>query len=85
MRPEAPCFERRSGQALATRAPLCAAALAAARPSEQKYMIGEELLPAVARHRADLAGKLTGMMLELNNRDLLDILGSEPLLMSAIE
>eukprot|EP00974_Lingulodinium_polyedra_P087561 8486820-Lingulodinium_polyedra.AAC.1 len=48
-------------------------------------MIGERLYWAVARHRADLAGRLTGMMLELDNPELLAILGSEQLLINTIE
>eukprot|EP00974_Lingulodinium_polyedra_P130535 11214207-Lingulodinium_polyedra.AAC.1 len=48
-------------------------------------MIGERLFPAVARHRADLAGELTGMMLELDSRELLAILESEQLLVNKIE
>eukprot|EP00974_Lingulodinium_polyedra_P065409 6324709-Lingulodinium_polyedra.AAC.1 len=47
-------------------------------------MIGEQLFPAIAKHRADLAGRITGMMLELDNSDLMDILDSEPRLSSAM-
>ena len=39
--------------------PLTAAMLAAAPPSEQKKMLGERLYP-------DLAGKITGMLLEID-------------------
>eukprot|EP00974_Lingulodinium_polyedra_P003295 308623-Lingulodinium_polyedra.AAC.1 len=85
MRPGAPCFEDRDGHAQlrphepaqAHGAPLRAAALAAAPPSMQKRMIGERLFLAVARHRAELAGKLTGTMLELDNRELRALLESE--------
>eukprot|EP00974_Lingulodinium_polyedra_P020321 1964316-Lingulodinium_polyedra.AAC.1 len=40
-------------------------------------MIGERLFPAIARHQPELAGKITGMMLEMGNRELLDVLESE--------
>merc|ERR1712203_1063700 len=58
-------------------APLNAAALAAAPPSVQKQMIGEKLFPAIARFRPELAGKITGMMLEMDNSELLILLESE--------
>merc|ERR1712187_562838 len=58
-------------------APLNASALAAAPPSVQKQMIGEKLFPAVARHQPELAGKITGMMLEMDNSELLMLLESD--------
>merc|ERR1719409_1645221 len=44
--------------------PLNAAALAAAPPAVQKQMIGEKLYPAIAKFQPEMAGKVTGMMLE---------------------
>merc|ERR1719326_1949047 len=58
-------------------APLNAAALAAAPPAVQKQMIGEKLYPAIARYQPELAGKVTGMMLEMDNSELLMLLESE--------
>merc|ERR1719222_206274 len=58
-------------------APLNAAALAAAPPSVQKQMIGEKLFPAIAKYQPELAGKITGMMLEMDNSELLILLESE--------
>merc|ERR1712087_730634 len=58
-------------------APLNASALAAAPPSVQKQMIGEKLYPAIARLQPELAGKITGMMLEMDNSELLILLESE--------
>merc|ERR1711862_1012683 len=57
--------------------PLTAAALAAAPPAIQKQMIGEKLYPAIARFQPELAGKITGMMLEMDNSELLILLESE--------
>merc|ERR1719326_318042 len=58
-------------------APLNASALAAAPPAVQKQMIGEKLYPAIAKYQPELAGKITGMMLEMDNSELLMLLESE--------
>lgn len=57
--------------------PLTAASLAAAPPAVQKQMIGERLYPSVAKFQPELAGKITGMMLEMDNAELLILLESE--------
>jgi polyadenylate-binding protein len=66
-------------------APLTAAALAAAPMGVQKQMIGEKLFPLIARISPDLAGKITGMMLEMDNSELLILLESEQQLRYKIE
>eukprot|EP00747_Dinoflagellata_sp_TGD_P124250 gnl/TRDRNA2_/TRDRNA2_173959_c2_seq22.p1 gnl/TRDRNA2_/TRDRNA2_173959_c2~~gnl/TRDRNA2_/TRDRNA2_173959_c2_seq22.p1 ORF type:complete len:632 (-),score=180.83 gnl/TRDRNA2_/TRDRNA2_173959_c2_seq22:143-2038(-) len=58
-------------------APLNAATLAAAPPGVQKQMLGEKLFPAIAKLQPELAGKVTGMMLEMDNSELLMLLESE--------
>merc|ERR1719163_67597 len=58
-------------------APLTAAALASAPPGMQKQMLGEKLFPLVAKHQPELAGKITGMMLEMDNSELLLLLESD--------
>merc|ERR1712127_687617 len=65
--------------------PLTAAALAAAPASVQKQMLGEKLFPAVSRHQPELAGKITGMMLEMDNSELLMLLESEHQLKGKVE
>ncbi|RKP24004.1 hypothetical protein SYNPS1DRAFT_5913, partial [Syncephalis pseudoplumigaleata] len=55
---------------------LTAAALAAAPPAEQKQMLGEALFPLIAEHQPELAGKITGMLLEMDNSELLHLLES---------
>merc|ERR1719454_2279364 len=64
-------------QALNPNQPLTAAALAAAPPAVQKQMIGEKLYPAIARIQPELSGKITGMMLEMDNSELIMLLESE--------
>merc|ERR1719169_3636 len=58
-------------------APLSAAALAAAPPAMQKQMLGSKLYPQIAKYQPELAGKITGMMLEMDNSELLMLLESE--------
>lgn len=56
--------------------PLTASMLAAAPLHEQKQMIGERLYPLIHDVHTQLAGKLTGMLLEIDNSELLLMLES---------
>merc|ERR1711981_46709 len=50
--------------------PLTASMLAQAPPSEQKQMLGERLFPLIQSMFPELAGKITGMLLEIDNSEL---------------
>ncbi|NXF91331.1 EPAB protein, partial [Eubucco bourcierii] len=65
--------------------PLTASMLAAAPPQEQKQMIGERLYPLIHSMHPSLAGKITGMLLEIDNSELLLLLESPDSLCSKIE
>uniref|UniRef100_A0A452GNN2 Polyadenylate-binding protein n=1 Tax=Gopherus agassizii TaxID=38772 RepID=A0A452GNN2_9SAUR len=65
--------------------PLTASMLAAAPPQEQKQMLGERLYPLIHAMHASLAGKITGMLLEIDNSELLLMLESPESLHSKIE
>ncbi|KAM6404411.1 polyadenylate-binding protein 1-like isoform 2-T2 [Rhynochetos jubatus] len=65
--------------------PLTASVLASAPPQEQKQMIGERLYPLVHALHPSLAGKITGMLLEIDNSELLLLLESPDSLHSKIE
>lgn len=54
--------------------PLTATMLAAAQPAEQKQMLGERLFPIIEAMYPQLAGKITGMLLEIDNSELLHML-----------
>ncbi|XP_020644870.2 polyadenylate-binding protein 1-like isoform X1 [Pogona vitticeps] len=65
--------------------PLTASMLAAAPPQEQKQMLGERLYPLIHAMHPSLAGKITGMLLEIDNSELLLMLESPESLHSKIE
>ncbi|XP_020500716.1 polyadenylate-binding protein 4 isoform X1 [Labrus bergylta] len=65
--------------------PLTASMLAAAPPQEQKQMLGERLFPLIQSMHANLAGKITGMLLEIDNSELLHMLESHESLRSKVE
>merc|ERR1719411_232335 len=54
--------------------PLTASMLAAAPPQEQKQMLGERFFPLIQSMYPELAGKITGMLLEIDNSELVHML-----------
>jgi polyadenylate-binding protein len=60
---------------------LTAAVLAAAEPSQQKQMLGERIYPLVNEQiGTEQAGKVTGMLLEIENFELLKLIDEPALL-----
>lgn len=59
--------------------------LAAAHPQMQKQILGERLFPLVHKLQPELAAKITGMMLEMDNAELLSLLESETLLRAKVD
>src|SRR4029077_14236454 len=57
----------------ATTTSLTLQALAAAPPTQQKQMLGEVLYPKIHIQQSELAGKITGMLLEMDNAELLGL------------
>jgi len=60
--------------------PLTIKALAAAPEDMRKQMIGERLFPLIQFKEPTLAGKITGMLLEMDNGELIHLLESHPAL-----
>lgn len=65
--------------------PLTSSMLAEAQPQEQKQMLGERLFPLIHGMYPDLAGKITGMLLEIDNSELIHMLESRDSLKAKVE
>ncbi|XP_022057265.2 embryonic polyadenylate-binding protein-like [Acanthochromis polyacanthus] len=65
--------------------PLTALMLAAAPLSDQKQLLGERLYPLIHSLHPNLAGKITGMLLEIDNSELLHLLESPESLSSKVD
>ena len=59
--------------------------LAAATLPQQKQMLGERLFPLIQGMYPDLAGKITGMLLDIDNSDLLHMLEHPESLKAKVE
>ncbi|GAA5894516.1 hypothetical protein JCM6882_004840 [Rhodosporidiobolus microsporus] len=64
---------------------LTAAILANAGPQEQKQMLGEALYPKIHVTQPELAGKITGMLLEMDSSELLYLLENDDALEAKIK
>merc|ERR1719150_1171651 len=62
------------GQQANEELPLDPSELAAATVSEQKQMLGERLFARIQKTHPELAGKITGMLLEIENAELVHML-----------
>lgn len=65
--------------------PLTTDMLAAAQPQEQKQLLGERLYPLIQAMHPEWAGKITGMLLEIDNAELLHMLDSRESLRDKVE
>ncbi|XP_044206931.1 embryonic polyadenylate-binding protein-like isoform X1 [Thunnus albacares] len=65
--------------------PLTASMLAAAPLMDQKQLLGERLYPLIHAVHPNLAGKITGMLLEIDNSELLHMLESPESLHSKVD
>merc|ERR1739844_823181 len=56
---------------------LTSSMLANADPAMQKQLLGERLFPMVQKEQPELAGKITGMLLEMETTDILHLLENQ--------
>ncbi|KEY64259.1 hypothetical protein S7711_09919 [Stachybotrys chartarum IBT 7711] len=61
------------------------AQLAAAPPAQQKQIIGEMIFPKIQAINGELAGKITGMLLEMDNSELVNLIEDEASLKSKVD
>merc|ERR1719235_1369130 len=66
-------------------APSAATSLANAPPGMQKQMLGEKIFPMISRIHPEMAGKITGMMLEMDNSELLMLIESPDQLKAKVD
>merc|ERR1719428_1967127 len=59
--------------------------LANAPPGMQKQMLGEKIFPMISRIHPEMAGKITGMMLEMDNSELLMLIESPDQLKAKVD
>lgn len=60
-------------------------ALAKASKPEQRNMLGEKLYPLIAEREPQLAGKITGMLLELDTQEVLGLLEDPPAVAAKVD
>lgn len=54
-------------------------------PGEQKQVLGERLFPMIQRIQPDLAGKITGMLLEIDASEIINMMDSEDALKAKVD
>ncbi|KAM0307821.1 hypothetical protein HYE67_000498 [Fusarium culmorum] len=59
--------------------------LASAPPPQQKQILGELIFPKIQAINADLAGKITGMLLEMENPELVNLIEDESALKAKVD
>ncbi|KAI9889685.1 MAG: Protein phosphatase PP2A regulatory subunit B [Vezdaea aestivalis] len=57
----------------------------ASNPQQQKQMIGETLYPKIASLQPELAGKITGMLLEMENAELMALVNDDAALRAKVD
>ncbi|KAF1936148.1 polyadenylate binding protein [Clathrospora elynae] len=59
--------------------------LGSAPPGQQKQMLGEALYPKIFEMQPELAGKITGMLLEMDNSELINLTSDESALRAKVD
>ncbi|KAL2208231.1 polyadenylate binding protein [Sarocladium strictum] len=61
------------------------AQLASAQPAQQKQILGEMIFPKIQAINGELAGKITGMLLEMDNSELVNLIEDEGALKAKVD
>ncbi|KAK2590859.1 Protein phosphatase PP2A regulatory subunit B [Conoideocrella luteorostrata] len=59
--------------------------LSAAQPGQQKQILGEIIFPKIQAINAELAGKITGMLLEMDNTELINLIEDDAALKAKVD
>jgi polyadenylate-binding protein len=59
--------------------------LSSAPPNQQKQMLGEALYPKIHEQQPELAGKITGMLLEMDNSELVNLISDDNALRAKVQ
>ncbi|GAB0136137.1 Protein phosphatase PP2A regulatory subunit B [Epichloe bromicola] len=59
--------------------------LSSAPPAQQKQILGEVIFPKIQAINAELAGKITGMLLEMDNTELINLIEDDAALKAKVE
>ncbi|KAG5916791.1 Protein phosphatase PP2A regulatory subunit B [Claviceps africana] len=59
--------------------------LSAAPPAQQKQILGEVIFPKIQAINAELAGKITGMLLEMDNSELINLIEDDGALKAKVD
>jgi len=59
--------------------------LSQAPPPQQKQMLGEALYPKIHEQQPELAGKITGMLLEMDNAELINLTTDDEALRAKVQ
>ncbi|RCI16904.1 hypothetical protein L249_2721 [Ophiocordyceps polyrhachis-furcata BCC 54312] len=59
--------------------------IAAAQPAQQKQILGEMIFPKIQAINSELAGKITGMLLEMENSELINLIEDEAALKAKVD
>jgi polyadenylate-binding protein len=59
--------------------------IAQAQPAQQKQILGEMLFPKIQAINGELAGKITGMLLEMDNSELINLIEDEAALKAKVD
>ncbi|PHH91176.1 hypothetical protein CDD83_1457 [Cordyceps sp. RAO-2017] len=61
------------------------AQIAGAQPAQQKQILGEMIFPKIQAINSELAGKITGMLLEMDNSELINLIEDEAALKAKVD
>lgn len=78
-------FPNQAGRGEGNASAAIQAQLAGAQPAQQKQILGEMIFPKIQAINSELAGKITGMLLEMENSELINLIEDETSLKAKVD